>query len=34
MKRLNFTKVVHNVAGNPSLSKSEIVSLYRQFTGR
>ena len=34
MKRLNFTKVVHNVAGNPSLSKSEIVSLYRQLTGR
>jgi predicted RNA methylase len=34
MKRLDFTSVVHNVAGNPSLSKSEIVSLYRQSTGR
>ena len=34
MKRLNFAKVALNVAGNPSLSKSEIVSLYRQLTGR
>ncbi|WP_237246030.1 SAM-dependent methyltransferase [Sphingopyxis witflariensis] len=34
MKRLNFTRVALNVAGNPSLSKSEIVSLYRQLTGR
>lgn len=34
MKKLNFAQVVSNVAGNPSLSKSEIVSLYRQFTGR
>lgn len=34
MKRLNFTKVALNVAGNPSLSKSEIVLLYRKFTGR
>lgn len=34
MKQLDFTKVALNVAGNPSLSKSEIVFLYRQFTGR
>lgn len=34
MKQLDFAKVALNVAGNPSLSKSEIVFLYRQFTGR
>lgn len=34
MKKLDFTQVALNVAGNPSLSKSEIVSLYRQLTGR
>lgn len=34
MKRLNFASVAGNVAGNPSVSKSEIVALYRQFTGR
>lgn len=34
MKKLDFTSAALNVAGNPSLSKSEIVFLYRQFTGR
>lgn len=34
MKKLDFTQVALNVAGNPSLSKSEIVSLYRKLTGR
>ena len=30
MRKLNFASVVGNVAGNPSLSRSEIVALYRQ----
>lgn len=30
MSRLDFASVVGNVAGNPSLSKSEIISLYRE----
>ena len=32
MKQLDFASVVGNVAGNPSLSKAEIVSLYREHT--
>lgn len=32
MARLDFASVVGNVAGNPSLAKSEIVALYRQWT--
>ena len=32
MVQLDFARVVGNVAGNPSLSKSEIVSLYRDWT--
>jgi predicted RNA methylase len=34
MRHLDFASVVGNVAGNPSLSKSEIVALYRAATGR
>ncbi|WP_240047623.1 SAM-dependent methyltransferase [Sphingomonas panacisoli] len=30
MRKLNFASVVGNVAGNPSLSRSEIVALYHQ----
>lgn len=32
MRKLGFASVVGNVAGNPSLSRSEIVALYRQQT--
>lgn len=31
MKQLNFASIVGNVAGNPSLAKSEIVRLYREY---
>lgn len=31
MKQLDFASVVGNVAGNPSLAKSEIVRLYREY---
>lgn len=31
MRRLDFASVVGNVAGNPSLAKSEIVRLYREY---
>lgn len=31
MKQLDFAIVVGNVAGNPSLAKSEIVRLYREY---
>lgn len=34
MKRLNFASVIGNVAGNPSLSRAELVSLYKAATGR
>ena len=34
MRRLDFASVTGNVAGNPSLSKSEIVMLYREWIGR
>ncbi|TKD52154.1 SAM-dependent methyltransferase [Sphingomonas baiyangensis] len=34
MVQLDFSAVTGNVAGNPSLSKSEIISAYRAFTGR
>lgn len=30
MKRLNYASVVGNVAGNPSLSRAELISLYKQ----
>lgn len=33
MGQLDFPSVARNVAGNPSLSKSEIVSLYRERLG-
>lgn len=32
MARLNFAAVARDVAGNPSLAKSEIISLYREWT--
>lgn len=32
MRQLDFSKVTRNVAGNPSLAKSEIVALYRERT--
>ena len=32
MERLDFASVTRNVAGNPSLAKSEIVALYREWT--
>lgn len=31
MRELDFASVVANVAGNPSLAKSEIISLYRAW---
>jgi len=34
MRRLDFTSVMGNAAGNPSLSKSEIVLLYSEWIGR
>lgn len=34
MKRLDFASVAANVAGNPSLAKSEIVRLYREYKDR
>ena len=34
MRRLDFASVAANTAGNPSISKSEIVSLYSKLTGR
>jgi len=34
MRRLNLAAVAANTAGNPSISKSEIVRLYSQLTGR
>lgn len=32
MRKLDFASVVGNVAGNPSLAKSEIIGLYRRAT--
>ncbi|WP_439570672.1 SAM-dependent methyltransferase [Sphingomonas sp.] len=34
MVQLDFSTVTGNVAGNPSLSKSEIISIYRAFIGQ
>lgn len=34
MRQLDFDSAVGNVAGNPSLAKSEIVTLYRAFVRR
>lgn len=31
MERLDFASVAGDVAGNPSVSRSEIVRLYRKF---
>lgn len=33
MRRIDLKSVARNVAGPPSISKSEIVSLYRQYVG-
>jgi hypothetical protein len=34
MTKIDFSRVVGNVAGNPSLSKSEIVAMYREWVAR
>ncbi len=34
MKKLDFASVAANVAGNPSLAKSELVRLYREYKDR
>lgn len=34
MKKLDFTSVTGNTAGNPSLAKSEIIALYRDYISR
>jgi hypothetical protein len=34
MRQLDLARVAANTAGNPSISKSEIVRLYSELTGR